>query len=49
MQGLGWRKIKTGAPDGITSMLVLFSEALAKNHNVDVYADDTSVSRATLR
>jgi immune inhibitor A len=49
LQGLGWRKIKTGTPDGITNMLVLFSEALANNNNVDVYADDTSVSRATLR
>lgn len=41
--GLGWRKIQTGAPDGVTNMLVLFAEARANGRKVTIYADGTFV------
>jgi hypothetical protein len=47
-QGYGWRKIQPGAPDGITDMLTLFAQAVAKNHPVTVYADGNFVYQAYL-
>jgi len=46
IQGLGWRKIQTGAADGVTNMLALFAEAVANGRNVTVYADGTFVYQA---
>ena len=40
IDGLGWRQIQSGAPDGVTNMFVAFCEALANNRQVHVYADD---------
>lgn len=40
---LGWRKIQTGAPDGVTNMLVLFAAARATGRQVSIYADGTFV------
>jgi len=45
-QGLGWRKIYTGAADGVTNMLILFAEAEANGRPVTVYADGTYVYQA---
>lgn len=43
IEGLGWRKIKTGAPDGVTNMFDLFCEALANGKRVSVYADASNL------
>jgi C1A family cysteine protease len=47
-QDLGWRKIKTGAADGVTNMLALFVEAKANGKKVTIYADGDHVYRAYL-
>jgi len=41
--GLGWRKIQTGSPDGVTNMLLLLTEARANGRQVTIYADGTFV------
>jgi len=46
--GYGWRKIQTGSPDGVTNMLMLFAEAVAKNRTVTVYTDANFVFQAYL-
>jgi hypothetical protein len=46
LAGLGWRKIQTGAPDGVTNMLAVFALAKAKNMKVTVNADTTTVFQA---
>jgi astacin len=44
IESLGWRKIKTGAADGVTNMLAAFCEAVANNIRVHAYADGQNVS-----
>lgn len=39
ISGLGWRRIKTGAPDGCTNLLLLMSAAKANNRMVHVDID----------
>ena len=46
--GLGWRKIQTGAPDGVTNMLALFAQAAAEGRTVTIYADGDFVYQAYL-
>jgi astacin len=41
---LGWRKIKTGNPDGATNLFAAFCEAVANNLLVHVFADGQHVS-----
>ena len=41
IQGLGWRRIKDGAPDGVTNMFVSCCEAQANNRLVHVEVDGT--------
>jgi immune inhibitor A len=48
IESLGWRRIKTGAPDGVTNMFSIFCEALANGQKVKVYADASLVSIAYL-
>lgn len=48
LAGLGWRKIQTGAPDGVTNMLGVFALARAKNVKVTVNADTANVFQAYL-
>ena len=43
LAGLGWRKIQTGAPDGVTNMLAVFASARAKDLKVTVNADTATV------
>lgn len=43
LAGLGWRKIQTGAPDGVTNMLAVFALARARNLTVTVNADAATV------
>ena len=47
-QGLGWRKIQGGAADGVTNMLALFAQAVAKGKKVTIYADGDFVYQAYL-
>jgi astacin len=44
IEGLGWRRIKTGNPDGVTNMFAAFCEAVANNLLVHVFADGQNVS-----
>ena len=46
--GLGWRKIQAGAPDGVTNMLTLLTQAVAEGRKVTVYADGDFVYQAYL-
>lgn len=46
--GIGWRKIQAGTSDGITNMLTLFSQAVAKNKTVTIYFDGDFVYQAYL-
>jgi C1A family cysteine protease len=47
-KGLGWRKISPGAPDGVTNMLAVFAEAVAKGRPVTIYVDGAFVYQAYL-
>jgi len=46
LAGLGWRKIQTGAPDGVTNMLAVFALARATDLKVTVNADTATVFQA---
>jgi immune inhibitor A len=39
LQGIGWRKIMAGNPDGVTNMFVAFCEAVANARKVNVNID----------
>jgi C1A family cysteine protease len=45
---LGWRRITPGAADGVTNMLVVLTEAVAKNLTVTVLVDGTNVHQVYL-
>lgn len=46
IESLGWRKIKTGAPDAVTDLLIMFCEAVGSGQKVNVYADASVISIA---
>ncbi|MBB3192493.1 peptidase M6 [Halomonas cerina] len=46
IQGMGWRKIRTGATDGVTNTFCLLSAAKANNRTVNVYIVDNLIERA---
>ncbi|MBG6240039.1 M6 family metalloprotease-like protein [Mycetocola sp. CAN_C7] len=48
LAGLGWRKVQTGAPDGVTNMLGVLALARARNLTVTVNADAGAVFQAYL-
>jgi C1A family cysteine protease len=48
LSGLGWRRIPSGASDGVTNMLSLFGQAVAKSRPVTVLADADNVYQAYL-
>jgi immune inhibitor A len=48
IEGVGWRRVKTGASAGVTNLFNLFCEALANGKRVNVYADASVVSIAYL-
>ncbi len=48
IQGLGWRKIKTGNPDGVTNAFTALCEARANNNLVTVYVDNDTLYRVYL-
>jgi immune inhibitor A len=43
VSGLGWRRIKDGAPDGVTNVFIACCEALTNNRTVHVYVDGTFI------
>ncbi len=46
--GVGWRKIKTGAADGVTNTFVLLTAAKANSRTVNVYIVSNLIERAYL-
>jgi immune inhibitor A len=40
VDGIGWRRIKDGAPDGVTNLFDLCCQALVSGHNVHVNLDN---------
>ena len=45
----GWKKVKTGAADGVTNVFVALCEARANGRAVDVYIANNMIERVTLR
>lgn len=45
----GWKKVKTGAVDGVTNTFALLCSARANNRPVDVYIVNDQIERVTLR
>ena len=41
--GLGWRRIKNGAADGVTNLTTLFNAARAGSRRVNVYIDSDNL------
>jgi M6 family metalloprotease-like protein len=48
LAGFGWRKVQTGASDGITNMVAVFALARAKNLKVTVNMDTVTVFQTYL-
>ena len=46
IQGLGWRRIKPGAVDGVTNTFVVLTAAKANGANVNVYIVNDLIERA---
>lgn len=49
IEGLGWRKIAGGSPDGVTNMLAALTQCAASGQKADIYADGSSVYRVVQR
>ena len=45
----GWKKIKTGAGDGVTNVFLMLCAARANNRPVDVYIVANLIERVVLR
>ncbi len=43
ISGLGWRRIKDGAADGVTNLFSLFNAAKANSRKVHVYVDSSNL------
>jgi Zn-dependent metalloprotease len=43
IEGLGWRKVQSLSPDGVTNAFVLLTEAQASGRRVHVYADGSLI------
>jgi C1A family cysteine protease len=46
--GIGWRRIRPGSPDGVTNLLMLLAQAVAKGKKVTVLTDANFVYQAYL-
>ncbi len=44
-----WIRIRPQSPDGVSNLLMIFSQALANNRKVDVYIRNGQIQAATLR
>jgi hypothetical protein len=40
--GLGWKRIKPGATDGVTNLFILFNAAKANGRKVNVFVEDST-------
>lgn len=40
--GLGWKRIKTGAADGVTNLFIIFNDAKANGRTVSVNIEDAT-------
>lgn len=50
IETLGWRKVKTGASDGVTNCFLLLNAAAANGHRVDVYLNAANeIEQALMR
>lgn len=45
----GWKKVKTGASDGVTNVFLMLCTARANNRTVDVYIKSNLIERVVLR
>ena len=45
----GWKKVKTGAADGVTNVFVALCDARANSRPVDIYLVSNVIERVTLR
>lgn len=45
----GWKKIKTGATDGVTNLFAMLTTANAADRAVDVYIVDDKIERVVMR
>lgn len=48
LAGMGWRKIKTGATDGVTNTLLACAKSRTNNRKIHVFADATNLFRVQL-
>ncbi|MGH8166453.1 MAG: M6 family metalloprotease domain-containing protein, partial [Woeseiaceae bacterium] len=48
IDGLGWRKVKPGAADGVINLFDMLCEAVANGRKVNVFADANEISIAYL-
>lgn len=46
IQSLGWRKVRTGATDGVNNMLCLLSAARVNGRTVNVFVVNDLIERA---
>jgi astacin len=42
ISGLGWKRIKTGAADGVTNLFIMFNAAKGNGRTVTVFVDDAT-------
>jgi hypothetical protein len=45
----GWKRVKTGASDGVTNVFLMLCAARANNRPVDVYINANLIERVVLR
>jgi len=43
LDGLGWRRIKDGAADGVTNLTILLNSARASGRRVNVFIDTNNL------
>jgi immune inhibitor A len=48
VQGLGWRQVRPGAPDGVTNLIDMCNSAVASSRTVHVYVDASYLYTAYL-
>mgnify|MGYP003573518066 FL=1 len=44
----GWKKIKTGAADGVTNVFIVLNAAKANGRKVNVYIKNNQIEQVTL-
>lgn len=45
----GWKKVKTGATDGVTNCFAILCAAFANNRTVDVYIANDVIEQVVMR